>query len=56
MYSIYSGGCEEQRDRWLPAMAAMDRIGAFAMTEPSVVRMSRAACAPRLAATATPGC
>src|SRR6202000_1484835 len=23
-----------QRDRWLPAMAAMDKIGAFAMTEP----------------------
>ena len=34
MYSIYSGGDQEQRDRWLPAMAAMDRIGAFAMTEP----------------------
>jgi glutaryl-CoA dehydrogenase len=34
MYSIYSGGNEEQRDRWLPEMAAMDKIGAFAMTEP----------------------
>ncbi|MFF7521703.1 acyl-CoA dehydrogenase family protein [Streptomyces pseudovenezuelae] len=34
MYSIYSGGDQEQRDRWLPAMAAMDKIGAFAMTEP----------------------
>ncbi|SDH06352.1 glutaryl-CoA dehydrogenase [Lentzea fradiae] len=34
MYSIYSGGSQEQRDRWLPAMAAMDKIGAFAMTEP----------------------
>ncbi|MFF1296879.1 MULTISPECIES: acyl-CoA dehydrogenase family protein [unclassified Streptomyces] len=34
MYSIFSGGDQEQRDRWLPAMAAMDRIGAFAMTEP----------------------
>ncbi|MEU2268327.1 acyl-CoA dehydrogenase family protein [Streptomyces olindensis] len=34
MYSIHSGGDQEQRDRWLPAMAAMDRIGAFAMTEP----------------------
>jgi len=34
MYSIYAGGDQEQRDRWLPAMAAMDKIGAFAMTEP----------------------
>ncbi|MER6187945.1 acyl-CoA dehydrogenase family protein [Streptomyces sp. NPDC001652] len=34
MYSIFSGGDQEQRDRWLPGMAAMDRIGAFAMTEP----------------------
>ncbi|SER62523.1 glutaryl-CoA dehydrogenase [Lentzea xinjiangensis] len=34
MYSIHSGGSPEQRDRWLPAMAAMDKIGAFAMTEP----------------------
>jgi glutaryl-CoA dehydrogenase len=34
MYSIHQGGNQEQRDRWLPAMAAMDRIGAFAMTEP----------------------
>ena len=34
MYSIHSGGDQEQRDRWLPGMAAMDRIGAFAMTEP----------------------
>jgi glutaryl-CoA dehydrogenase len=34
MYSIYTGGNQEQRDRWLPSMAAMDKIGAFAMTEP----------------------
>jgi glutaryl-CoA dehydrogenase len=34
MYSVYKGGNQEQRDRWLPAMAAMDKIGAFAMTEP----------------------
>jgi glutaryl-CoA dehydrogenase len=34
MYSIYAGGDQEQRDRWLPAMANMDKIGAFAMTEP----------------------
>ncbi|MEV7045384.1 acyl-CoA dehydrogenase family protein [Amycolatopsis sp. NPDC051061] len=34
MYSIHSGGSQEQRDRWLPEMAAMNKIGAFAMTEP----------------------
>jgi glutaryl-CoA dehydrogenase len=34
MYSVESGGDQEQRDRWLPEMAAMDKIGAFAMTEP----------------------
>ncbi|ONI79614.1 acyl-CoA dehydrogenase [Actinosynnema sp. ALI-1.44] len=34
MYSIHSGGSQQQRDRWLPSMAAMDKIGAFAMTEP----------------------
>ncbi len=34
MYSVYAGGDQEQRDRWLPQMAAMDKIGAFAMTEP----------------------
>ncbi|MFD8233339.1 acyl-CoA dehydrogenase family protein [Streptomyces sp. NPDC059696] len=34
MYSVASGGDQEQRDRWLPEMAAMDKIGAFAMTEP----------------------
>lgn len=34
MYSVHSGGDQEQRDRWLPGMAAMDTIGAFAMTEP----------------------
>ncbi|MZF87444.1 acyl-CoA dehydrogenase family protein [Streptomyces sp. SID5643] len=34
MYSVMSGGDQEQRDRWLPEMAAMDKIGAFAMTEP----------------------
>ncbi|GGX84667.1 acyl-CoA dehydrogenase family protein [Streptomyces minutiscleroticus] len=34
MYSIQAGGDQEQRDRWLPGMAAMDTIGAFALTEP----------------------
>jgi glutaryl-CoA dehydrogenase len=34
MYSIDAGGSQEQRDRWLPGMASMDTIGAFALTEP----------------------
>ncbi|MFE1797366.1 acyl-CoA dehydrogenase family protein [Streptomyces sp. NPDC059517] len=34
MYSVHAGGSQEQRDRWLPGMAAMDTIGAFALTEP----------------------
>ncbi|MFC0112039.1 acyl-CoA dehydrogenase family protein [Kibdelosporangium aridum] len=34
MSSIYFGGNQEQRDRWLATMATMDKIGAFAMTEP----------------------
>jgi glutaryl-CoA dehydrogenase len=34
MQSIYLLGSEEQRQRWLPAMARLERIGAFALTEP----------------------
>ncbi|QMU76783.1 acyl-CoA dehydrogenase [Streptacidiphilus sp. PB12-B1b] len=34
MGSIARCGSEEQRDRWLPAMARMEQIGAFALTEP----------------------
>ncbi|MDQ1041052.1 glutaryl-CoA dehydrogenase [Streptomyces sp. V3I8] len=34
MYSVHAGGSQEQRDRWLPGMASMDTIGAFALTEP----------------------
>ncbi|MFJ3776233.1 acyl-CoA dehydrogenase family protein [Streptomyces sp. NPDC090075] len=33
-YSVYTGGDQEQRARWLPAMASMEKIGAFALTEP----------------------
>jgi glutaryl-CoA dehydrogenase len=36
MGSIDLCGSEEQKDRWLPAMARMDKIGAFALTEPDV--------------------
>jgi glutaryl-CoA dehydrogenase len=34
MGSIWACGTPEQQDRWLPAMARMDQIGAFGLTEP----------------------
>ena len=34
MISIAMLGSEEQRQRWLPAMARMEQIGAFGLTEP----------------------
>jgi glutaryl-CoA dehydrogenase len=34
MQSIYLLGSEEQKQRWLPPMARMEKIGAFALTEP----------------------
>jgi glutaryl-CoA dehydrogenase len=34
MQSIYRLGSEQQRERWLPGMAGLERIGAFALTEP----------------------
>jgi len=34
MQSIAQCGSEEQKQRWLPGMAALDKIGAFALTEP----------------------
>ena len=43
LFGVHSGlaigsigmlGSEEQKDRWLPAMARMERLGAFALTEP----------------------
>ena len=33
MYPIYAFGSEEQRQRWLPAMAAGEAIGCFGLTE-----------------------
>jgi len=36
MGSIYLCGSEEQKQRWLPAMAPMEKIGAFGLTEPDV--------------------
>ena len=36
MGSVYLCGSEEQKQRWLPSMARMEKIGAFALTEPDV--------------------
>ena len=36
MGSIYMGGSEEQKRRWLPPMARMEKIGCFGLTEPLV--------------------
>jgi glutaryl-CoA dehydrogenase len=36
MGSIYLCGSEEQKERWLPEMARMSKIGAFGLTEPEV--------------------
>jgi glutaryl-CoA dehydrogenase len=36
MGSIYLCGSEEQKQRWLPGMAALELIGAFGLTEPGV--------------------
>jgi glutaryl-CoA dehydrogenase len=34
MYPIHSFGSEEQKQKWLPAMAMGDKIGCFGLTEP----------------------
>ncbi|MDQ6648771.1 MAG: acyl-CoA dehydrogenase family protein [Actinomycetota bacterium] len=34
MGSVVYCGSEEQKERWLPAMVSLDKIGAFALTEP----------------------
>lgn len=34
MYPIYAFGSDEQKDRWLPPMAAGEAIGCFGLTEP----------------------
>jgi glutaryl-CoA dehydrogenase len=36
MGSIYLGGSEDQRKRWLPPMARFEKIGCFGLTEPLV--------------------
>ncbi len=35
MGSIRTCGSPEQQERWLPSMAAFDKVGAFALTEPT---------------------
>lgn len=34
MYPIYTFGSEEQKDKWLPKLAAAEKIGCFGLTEP----------------------
>ena len=36
MGSIYLGGSEEQKEKWLPPMARLEKIGCFGLTEPLV--------------------
>ena len=36
MSSIYFGGSEEQKKKWLPSMARFEKIGCFGLTEPLV--------------------
>jgi glutaryl-CoA dehydrogenase len=35
MQTIHLLGSDEQKERWLPAMARLEKIGAFALTEPA---------------------
>src|SRR6267143_690657 len=41
MGSIYLGGSEEQKQKWLPPMARWEKIGCFGLTEPLVVLQLR---------------
>lgn len=34
MYAILAHGSEEQKERWLPALASGDKVGCFGLTEP----------------------
>src|SRR5262245_1862047 len=36
MGSIYLGGSEEKKEKWLPPMARLEKIGCFGLTEPLV--------------------
>jgi len=52
MGSIYLCGSEEQKQRWLPEMARLEKIGAFGLTEPDV----GSGASGGLTTTATSGC
>jgi hypothetical protein len=54
MQSIYLLGSEEQRQRWLPPMARLERIGAFALTSP-ITGPTRSSSRPPPGATAASG-
>ena len=41
MFAIWNFGSEEQKQQWLPGMAAGELIGCFGLTEPDVGRPSR---------------
>ena len=36
MGSVYYLGSQEQKDRWMPGLVSMEKVGAFALTEPYV--------------------
>ena len=55
MTSIALLGSEEQKQRWLPPMARMEKIGAFGLTEPEH-GSDAVALETRPGATATTGC
>ena len=54
MFAIHRLGSEEQKQRWLPPMAAGEAIGCFGLTEPDA-GSDPARCAPAPAATAATG-
>ena len=41
MFPIWKFGSEEQKERWLPAMARGEVIGCFGLTEPDAGRIRR---------------
>ncbi len=47
MFPIWRFGSEEQKQEWLPAMAAGEAIGCFGLTEPDSGSATRRACARR---------
>jgi glutaryl-CoA dehydrogenase len=54
MYAIWRWGSEEQKQEWLPRMAAGEAIGCFGLTEPDAAR-TRARCARGHVATGPTG-